>query len=327
MNEWFESRFGFLFADPWMLAILAVVPFFLWWRLARRDPAASTGFGARLATLPKSLRARWVQFPVALQALGIVISILALARPIVRERVPLRNEGIDILLVLDVSSSMLATDMDDRGQMSRVAMVKQTAKKFVEARPTDRIGLLTFCRYADLKCPLTLDHGALVRFVDDTECVQPGSEEDKTAIGLGLARAAQILKTSPAKSRVIVLLTDGQENVLEVTPSDAAKLASDFAIKVYTVGAGTGDRTFLGMREIDFTEIQNIAKVTGGRFFRARDARGLAETYATIDSLEKSKLEDPRYRYEEKYAWLAVPGLAAIALALILRTSLFATIP
>ncbi|MFN0204765.1 MAG: VWA domain-containing protein [Planctomycetota bacterium] len=327
MNEFIESTFGFLFSDPWMLLIALAVPPVLWWRLYKKEPAAAVGIGGMLMTLPQTLRSRLSTFPALLQALGVLLLIIGLARPVVRERVPLRGEGIDILLVIDISSSMLSTDMDDHGQVSRIAFVKETARKFAKQRVNDRVGLLTFARFPELKCPLTMDHATLDRFIADTECVPARSEEDKTGIGLGLARAAQILRSSSAKSKVIVLLTDGQENVMEITPSDAAKLANDFKIKVYTIGAGSGERTLSLFPEVDFSELENIAKVSEGKFFRARDAEALAKTYETIDQLEKTRLLDPRYRYEEKFYYLAIPGLAAVVLALFLRSSVFATIP
>jgi Ca-activated chloride channel family protein len=178
-----------------------------------------------------------------------------------------------------------------------------------------------------LRSPLTLDHRASQKILSDIEPVISRGPEDRTAIGLALARAARILKDSQARERVVVLLTDGQENVLEVLPSDAAKLAKDFGVKVYTIGAGRGERSFLGFQPIDFSEIEKVAEVTGGKFFRAEDKDALRATYAEIDRLEKREITDPRYRQSEYFQWCLVPALAAISLAFFLRSLLFAEAP
>lgn len=327
MNEFLETRFGFLLADPWMLLILAAIPPVLWWRSRRRDPSTAVGNGSMFKNLPPTLRVRLLWLPRTLQILGIVCSILALARPVARERVPLKTEGMDILLAIDVSSSMLARDMDAQGRRSRLDIVKEKAREFVTSRTNDRIGLLTFAAFPELRCPLTVDRPTALRFIKETETVQRGSEEDRTGIGLAVARAAQILKNSESRSRVVVLLTDGQENVREIQPIEAAKLAKQFKIKIYTIGAGRGDQSFFGMQPIDFSELQQVAKEADGQFFRAEDGDALSRTYAAIDALEKTQLDDPRYRYEQKYAWVFIPGIVAFAFAFFLRSSVFAGLP
>ncbi|MBI3820091.1 MAG: VWA domain-containing protein [Planctomycetes bacterium] len=327
MNEWLEKSFGFLLADPWMLLFILLIPPALWWRSRRREPAALVGNGAMFASLPGTWRVTFAPLPRILQIGSILCAIFALARPVVRERVPLKTEGIDILLCIDLSSSMQATDMDENGQLSRLDLVKAKARNFVEARVNDRIGLLTFAAFPELRCPLTLDHDALLRFIRDTELVKRGSEFDRTGIGLALARGSQIMKNSESRSRVVVLLTDGQENVREIEPVEAARLAKQFNIRVYTIGAGRGDETFFGMQPIDFGELKEVAREADGKFFLARDAGALDETYKAIDALEKVQLSDPRYRYEEKFQWIFAPGIACFALALALRWTLFAATP
>ena len=217
--------------------------------------------------------------------------------------------------------------MDDAGIRSRLEAVKAAAKQFIDARENDRIAILTFALFPELRSPLTLDHRASQKILADIEPVIRGSQEDRTAIGLGLARAARILKDSQAREKVVVLLTDGQENVLEITPADAAKLAKDFGVKVYTIGAGRGERTIVGWQAIDFSELEKVAEATGGKAFRAEDKDSLQATYAEIDRLEKKELEDPRYTQAEKFTWFLAPALVALTLACLLRYSLFAEVP
>jgi Ca-activated chloride channel homolog len=222
---------------------------------------------------------------------------------------------------------MLSTVMDPKDRRTRLDAMKTAAKAFIEARSNDRIAILTFAAFPELRCPPTLDHDAAIAILEDVESVLPRSQEDRTGIGLGLARAARIVRDSTARAKVVVLLTDGQENVFEITPADAAKLAKDFGVRVYTIGAGRGDRSFLGIQPMDFSELEKIAEGTGGKFFRAEDKNALTDTYAAIDQLEKTALQDPRYRSEEMFHWVLAPGLAAIALAFLLRSLVFPEVP
>lgn len=327
MNELLEQWFGFFLGDPWMLLIAIAIPPVLWYSSRRGEPAARVGNGEMFKNLPSTSRTRLAFLPKWLQVAAALLTILALARPVARERIPTTTEGTDILLAIDISSSMERTDMDNVGLKSRLDNVKEAAKTFVNARKSDRIGLLTFAAFPELRCPLTLDHTALQRFIRDTELVQRGSEQDRTGFGIAIARAAQILKNSEARSRVVVLLTDGQENVREIEPVEAAKLAKQFKVKVYTIGAGRGEAMMFATQPIDFTELIQVAKEADGQFFRAEDNNALSRTYEAIDALEKTKLADPRYRYEEKFYYLIIPGIVAFALSLFLRWFVFAPTP
>ncbi|HKE00997.1 MAG TPA: VWA domain-containing protein, partial [Planctomycetota bacterium] len=172
------------------------------------------------------------------------------------------------------------------------------------------------------------DHLALATLVDQLATVPRNTEEDRTGIGLAVARGARVLRASTARSKVMILLTDGQENVNEVSPAEGGKLAKTFGVKVYTIGAGLGVRyPFGGMQAIDFSEVRSLAEETGGRFYHAGDARALTSTYEEIDRLERSDLEDPRVHLDERFLWLLVPALASFAIAALLEASWLQAIP
>lgn len=316
------SEGEWMLLDPWFLA-LGPVALLIWiWRLRRPRAALPTADLGLLRPAPASLRARLVRLPEVAMVLAAAALSLALARPVQREVLPLREQGVDILLVMDVSSSMNETDMDEAGRLSRIAAARQEAVRFVAGRPHDRIGLLTFALFPDLRCPLTLDHRALRAFIEGVDTVPERSPENRTAIGVALAEAVRLLEKSEARSKVVVLLTDGQNNVAEVQPLDAARLAKDAGIRVHTIGIGQGtviQSPFGGKRIVptDFSELEKIAEITGGRFFRARDAEGLAQTYRQIDEMEKVELEDPRYRITEAFALPLLAGCGLLAFALL----------
>ena len=254
----------------------------------------------------------WLLVPVA------VLLVLALARPLQgREESRVYTEGIDIMLVVDTSSSMLMQGL--KAGVTSLDVVKEVVAGFVKGRDGDRIGLLTFASYPRTECPLTLDHGTLLDRLKLVHCVAPNTEEDGTAIGVALGQAARKLKDSDAKSKVVVLLTDGENNQLAVDPLEAAALCKDLGIKVYTVVAGP-DRTSLLSQPLDTSLLENIAATTGGRFYRARDADVLKQVYAQIDGLERTQRQDVRYTdYDDLYAWLLVPATALLLLELLLR--------
>jgi Ca-activated chloride channel family protein len=313
-----------LLLDPWFLALAPAAWLVLAWRWRRPRAALPTASVTMLGGLPQSLRARAVWLPSALVALGATALAVAMARPVRRELLPLREQGVDILLLLDVSSSMGINDMVEDGSVRRVEAARQQALDFARGRRNDRVGLMIYARYAELRCPLTLDERALAAFLQPVDIVQPGSEEDATAIGVALAQAVRFLEESKAPSKVVVLLTDGENNVDEITPQEAGKLAADAGIRVHTIGLGHGALVadlFGGRRllPVDFGAIEEVARLTGGRFFRALDAESLRQVYAEIDRMEKVELEDPRYRTADGFGWLLAPGAAALALALLLE--------
>ena len=312
---------GWSLLDPWFLGLVPLVWLGWLWR-ARRPRAAlasaSTGF---FDGLPRSLRARLVWLPGVLRAAALTVLALALARPVTREVLPIREQGVDILLLLDISSSMDTPDMSDEQRVRRVEAARDKALQFARGRDNDRIGLMTYAMYPELRCPLTLDVDALAAFLRTVETVHERSPENATAIGVALGQAVRFLGESAAKSKVVVLLTDGQNTVADVMPLDAAKLAADAEVRVHTIGLGKGvvDPLFRRMIPVDFSELEQIAEVTDGMFFEARDGDDLGEVYAEIDELEKVEIEDPRYRTSDGFGWPLLCGVALLGLALLLE--------
>ena len=320
MNALFQQLTGLELLDPAFLFAMLLVPIALWWR-HRRDtvsipfgPAAflrhAEGPGAPDRTptpLPRSLRARLVPLPRALQVLALLLATLALARPVLRTPLPEANAGIDIVLCLDTSSSMAATDMDP--QRTRLQVAKDAAARFIAGRPHDRIGLITFARFPDLRCPPTLDHRTLDAILAGVSMVTRDGPEDATGIGTAVARAVQVLGASDAKARVAILLTDGEENVAtaqtpdEIAPAHAAQLAAEAKVRAYTIAAGIGSRDARGAwLPVDTTQVERLAVRTGGAFFAARDASAIAGVYSRIDTLEKAELAEPLYQVDEYFA-------------------------
>ena len=312
IGDWSLLDPGFLLGVPVLL--LAAI----WRRLRPRAalPAAQT---ALFAGLPRTLRTRCVHLPLWLSVLAGLLLILALARPVRREVVPQTEEGVDIVLAVDISSSMQIEDMSESESLRRIDSARQRALEFAAARPDDRLAFIAFARYGELRCPPTLDEAALAAFLRSIDVVPQNSELDGTAIGVALAKAVQVLDGSEAKSRIVVLLSDGENNQKAISLPDAAKLASDSGIRVHTIGLGHGVPTPFGFRELDFKGLRTIAKETGGKFFQARSDADLAEVYQMIDSLEKTDLEDPRYRTIDGFEWPLGTGLSLLLAALLLE--------
>jgi Ca-activated chloride channel family protein len=312
--------YGYTLLDPWLLLFAPVfVAIAVRCRLRQPAalPAAQTGM---LQGLPRTLRARCVHLPLWITLLGGVCLALALARPVRREVVPQRQEGIDIALVLDLSSSMNIQDTADRERPRRIDAARERAMEFAKERKNDRVAYVAFSRYAELRCPPTLDEAALAAFLMSTDTVPENSELDGTAIGVAIAKAVQTLERSDAKSRVVVLLSDGETTVRTIEVEDAVKLASDAKVRIHTIGLGQGMPTpFGGFRALEFSDLKLAAQKTGGRFFQPKTDRDLAEVYVQIDELEKSKLEDPRYRFVDGFEWPLGIGLSCCLLALLLE--------
>jgi Ca-activated chloride channel family protein len=289
----------FLFLVPLGLALL------LWGRRARAHAAGRVP-GLPRAELPRSFAQRVGWIPLVLQGAALALVCVALARPVrgnaVRTTI---SEGIDIALVLDRSGSMKYEDLE-KGK-TRLDVAKEVLAAFAERRMTDRVGaadscaLLTFAQYPALLCPFTLDFGAFKGFLDTVQYVR-NEIEDGTAIGRGLAKAVAVLAETDARSKVVVLLTDGENNVLDIAPIEAAELAKEKGVRVYTVLAGrfafqedVFGRVYATERELDSTELEQIATLTGGRFFRAKDRGALEEVYTTIEALERTERREDRY--------------------------------
>lgn len=312
-----------LFGDLHFLWLLVPLAALVIWRLLRRARHAVDGGSERvLGALPSTLRARtrWMGGAAGVAAGMLIVG--ALARPLQgREESRVFTEGIDIVLAVDTSSSMLDQGLE-RG-LTTLDVVKTVVADFVKARRSDRLGLITFAAWPRTECPLTLDNEGVLQRLAAVQCVRRNSEEDGTAIGVAIGQAARKLKDSDAKSKIIVLLTDGQNNMLTVDPMEATALCKDLGIRVYTIGAGRQyEQTLLGVRERpgDFGLLENIASQTNGKFFRARDAEALKSIYEEIDRLERTERQDVRYTdYDDLYPWLLAPAIGLLALELLFR--------
>ncbi|MBL8723930.1 MAG: VWA domain-containing protein [Planctomycetes bacterium] len=319
---------GYTLLDPWLL-LLAPAGLLAWlWRWSRPRAALPTAAVSLFADLPRTVRQRLAFLPLLAKVLAALVLSVALARPVLREVAPNRQQGIDIVLVVDISSSMQIDDMDREVSVRRIDAARQRAEAFAAARPHDRIAFVTFARYAELRCPPTLDNRALGAFLRSLDTVESGCEIDATAVGTGLAKAVGVLQKSSAKSKVVVMLTDGENNVADILPADAAKLAADAGVRVHAIGLGNGTPTLLGgFQPLEFTELRGIAEHTGGEFFQPKSDRDLAAVYQRIDELEKTELEDPRYRLTDVYAWPLAAGLLLLGAALLLETLWLRRVP
>jgi Ca-activated chloride channel family protein len=323
------------FARPWLLLLL-LLAFALWWwfRHRRQVPAAQYSD----VTLPAEAGRRrwWVMLPPAFRALALAALIFAAAGPRMGgDTVELKKEGIAIVVTIDISSSMLAEDF---APSNRLEVAKRQAVGFIRGRSADRIGLVAFAGEALTQVPVTLDYPVIEQAVMDLKI---GSLEDGTAIGSGLATAVNRLRRAPDKSKVILLLTDGENNKGLIDPRTAAATAAAFGIKVYTIGVGTigeapiptgrglgGFRYELLPVRIDEPLLQEIAQKTGGRYFRAKDSEALSRIFRQIDALEKTPIQVTRYtRYDETTRPLILLGLGALALELLLATTLVVRVP
>lgn len=310
---------GWTLLDPWFLSCaLLFVAAAVWRRLQPRAalPSAQTHL---FAGLPRTLRARCVHLPLWISTLGSLLLVVALARPVRREVVPQREQGIDIVLTIDVSSSMRIEDTDDKQRPRRIDAARERATEFAAARKKDRVAFVAFSRYAELRCPPTLDESALAAFLKSTDAVPVNSELDGTAIGVAIAKSVKVLETSDAKSRVLVLLSDGETTVRTIEVEAAVKLAVDKKVRIHTIGLGRGQLFSNRFQPLEFTDLKLAAEKTGGSFFQPKTDRDLAEVYAEIDRLEKTDLEDPRYRYVDGFASALGAGLLAVLIALLLQ--------
>jgi Ca-activated chloride channel family protein len=353
-----------LYSPFWLiLAPLALAA--LWWRLRPRlRPAAVFSSVADLRRLPVTLAQRMRRGVPYLYATGLCLVIAGLARPQSgRSESRISGEGIAIEMVLDISGSMEALDFQLNGRdVSRLAAVKHVIEEFVfgslknglPGRADDLVGLVAFGGFADSKCPLTLDHGAMVDIVKGLEVPKPVrdrqgkvinaqalQEELATAIGDGVAVAVDRLRGAHAKSKVIVLLTDGDSNAGVVDPREASKIAAESGITLYTIGIGRngvvpipqedefGNRVLVAAQfRIDEELLREMAETGGGRYFHASDSEGLADVYREIDQFEKSQFEETKYaEYTELFFWFAGPGLAVILVAGVLVETRFRSLP
>ncbi len=308
--------------SPWMLLGLLAVPAIIIraWLASRRLKAGVTYSDLGLL---KGLRPSWAvrmrHLPLALRAGAVALLVVAVARPQAGSaHEEILTRGIDIVLAMDNSTSMAAEDLKPR---NRLVVARDAVSSFIEGRKNDRIGLVVFAGRGYTRCPLTLDYNVLRELVGRVELA---TQDEGTAIGMGMVTAVNRLRDSDARSRVIILLTDGRNNRGEIDPTTAAQLAKSFGIRVYTIGVGTkGEAPYpiqdplLGRRyvymkaDIDEETLTAVARATGGEYYRATDASSLQEIFGRIDALEKTELKVRHYtRYRELFPWLLWPGVA-----------------
>jgi len=326
------------FANPGLLYLLFIlIPLIAWYVLKhnRIKPSIQISDTERLHQVStSSWRVKLRHGVFVMRALAIILIIIVLARPQSTNHLKnVTSEGIDIMLALDISSSMLARDF----KPDRLDAAKAVATEFITGRPSDRIGLVIFSSESFTQCPLTTDHAKLINLFND---VKSGMIEDGTAIGLGLGTAVNRLKDSDAKSKVIILLTDGENNAGSIAPLTAGEIAKTFGVRVYTVGVGTIGTapmpvpTPFGVQyqdvevRIDEGLLKEVADMTGGKYFRATNNSKLREIYHEIDKLEKSKVEISDYaKRQDEYFWFAIAAAVFLAFELFLRFTVLRTVP
>ena len=331
------------FAQPWALWFLLLLPLLAYLRGRRGNaPAIEYSGAGLLGTLARGRKVRPGGWLSALRYLALACLIVAFARPQrVDSSTQVQESGIDMMLAIDLSPSMEALDYHrpDGSEISRVQLVRETVGDFIEARPNDRIGMVVFSGEAFLMSPLTLDHDWLL---ENVARLQTGSWiGDATAIGSALAACANRLRDQPAKSKIIVLLTDGANNAGKITPIAAAEAAHALGIKIYTIGAGSADVAKFPIHDafgnvqyttipvdIDNDALQKIADIGGGKFFRAADYGALKNVYQEINKLETSKVDLKHFNHiKEYFAWAVYPGLLFVGLEIALAHTRLRRVP
>lgn len=323
---------------PWFLALLLLLPFLWWWQKKKSKEAL-----VKLSLPHSSLLASKANFRTSLYALlpyikylSLVFLIIALSRPrqVLKEE-EVKAEGIDIMMVMDLSSSMLARDFEP----DRLTVSKETAKQFIDKRNYDRIGLVVFAGESFTQSPLTIDHRVVKSFLSSLES---GLLEDGTAIGMGLASAVNRLKDSPTKSKIVILLTDGVNNAGYIKPMTAAEIAKELGVRVYTIGIGSmgeaispisrrsDGRYIFGLSRVEIDEelLTELSELTGGRYFRATNEQGLERVYQEIDKLEKTEIEVKVFKsYSEKFRIFLSLGILLLLLEWLLKHTYLRSIP
>ena len=326
-----------VFADSgYLFLLLLLIPLIVGYVLSRKKSDASLQVSDTTVYTyaPKSYKNYLIHAPFILRTLALALLIMVLARPQTTNSWQNSEiEGIDIMLAVDISTSMLAEDL----KPNRLEAAKQVAAEFINGRPNDNIGITLFAGESFTQCPLTVDHTVLLNLIKDVNC---GLIEDGTAVGMGIANAVSRLKDSKAKSKVVIMLTDGTNNRGEISPLTAAEIAKSFGIRVYTIGVGTngmapypyqvaGTVQYVNMPvEIDEKTLSEIASTTQGNYFRATSNSKLEEVYQEIDKLEKTKLNVRQFsKRDEKYEWFALAAFLCILLEVLLRNTVLKKIP
>lgn len=325
----------------YFLLLLLLVPYLIWYLLYRKksEPTMMMSDTFAYQYAPKSWRVRLRGLPMLLRIITFVLIVIVLARPQTQNSWGSRTvEGIDIMLAMDVSTSMLAEDL----KPNRIEAAKSVASEFISGRPDDNIGLTIFAGEAFTQCPMTTDHASLINLLQNvrTDIAARGLIADGTAVGMGLANAVGRLKDSKAKSKVVILLTDGSNNMGDISPLTAANIAKSFGVRVYTIAIGSktmapypmqvgGTTQYVNMRaDVDTETLSEIASIAGGHFYRATNTAELKQIYNDIDKLEKTKMDVKKFskRYDA-YQPFAMAALLSMLLELLLRLVVFRRIP
>jgi Ca-activated chloride channel family protein len=335
---------SFQFAAPWVLSLTLIIPallvaFHMLSRQRTRPATMNHAAAGMIRDLPRSWRITWRPITTALRVLAIMLMVIGLARPqIVQGKETITGEGVDISLALDISGSMASLDFEPQ---NRLEASKDVISDFVSQRPYDKIGMVIFASEAFSQSPLTLDHNMVTRSLDQVQLASDLGIEDGTAIGLGIANAANMLTNSDAESKVVILLTDGVNNAGQIDPLTAAEAAKALGIKIYTIGAGRPGEvpvpvpSMFGGTKISYQEstldeatLQQVADITGGKYFRAEDTSGLKAIYDEINQLEKTQVEVQVFnQYHELLSWLLIPALLLLLVEVVLRNTLFRKVP
>ncbi len=326
------------FQHPWFLLFLLIIPLMIWWKYRKgkkRESKIIFPHTSSIENIHNFKSWSYLLLPL-LRFLGLAALIIALARPqLVLKEEEVKAEGIDIMMVMDLSSSMLARDF----KPDRLTVSKEMAQDFIDKRSYDRVGLVVFAGESFTQSPLTTDHRIVKDFLSTLES---GMLEDGTAIGMGLASAVNRLKESASESKVVILLTDGVNNAGYIKPMTAAEIAKELNVKVYTIGVGTignaispisrrSDGVYifgLSRVEIDEELLTEISELTGGKYFRATDEVSLEKIYEEIDRLEKTEIEISVFkRYSEEFRRFLLIGLILLSMEWLLKLTLLRTLP
>lgn len=325
----------------YLLLLLLLIPYIIWYFLYRRhsEPTLCMSDTYAYQYAPKSWKIKLINLPMLLRCLTFTLVVIVLARPMTSNSWSRQHvEGIDIMLAMDISTSMLAEDVSP----NRMEAAKDVAQEFINSRPNDNIGLTIFAGESFTQCPMTTDHAALLSLLHNvrTDLTASGLVEDGTAIGMGLANAVSRLRDAKAKSKIVILLTDGSNNMGDISPMTAAQIAKTYGIRVYTIGLGTngparypisvnGSTQYIQANgEIDYQTLKNIALTTNGQFYRASSRQELSQIYKDIDKLEKTKLDGRKYaRQYDAYQPFALLALLTLLSEILLRLTVFRRLP
>jgi Ca-activated chloride channel family protein len=350
LPDWFSANSALTFAQPWLLLLLAAIPLLAYWR-GKSGPAAALTFSstAALRSLGKTSAARAGQFLRALLFLSLALFAIAMARPqLGKSLTQVEASGIDIMVTLDVSGSMLTKDFTIGGESAtRIDAIREVTRKFIEGRPNDRIGIIAFAGRPYVVSPMTLDHDWLLK---NLERIKIGLVEDGTAIGSGMAAAANRLNDKRSKSRVIVLLTDGENNTGKIPPNTAAEAIKALKIHFYAIGAGIngvaptpvfnpqngkpmtdmfGNVVYQNQR-VHFNEagLKEVSRIADGQFFRATDTKSLEQIFGDIDKLEKTTVSVKKYQqYRDLFPACIMAGLGLLIAQLVLSQTIWKKLP